>query len=157
MGGIKAAADVATRPFEAPQVVLWTSGRLILTEMTQTLLRREKKAGMKEASEEGGVRFEPLTKKRGRGLVRQTHYAGAELFVRDVQGVSVPVQPPTRVFLQRPLPGFQVRHLPSLSRRRPPPPQSESETPPSTRAGEYLPGSCAWRRAPAVSGPRWSW
>lgn len=88
-----------------------------------------------------------------------THDAGAELLVRDLQRVSVSVEPPASPVICPPVPVLQVRHLPSL--------ETDSGALQSLRLKTHetvgpepclhLPGSCGWRRAPAGSGPRWSW
>lgn len=44
-----------------------------------------------------------------------THDAGAELLIGDVQRVSVSVEPPGCPVFTRPVPAFQMRHLPGLT------------------------------------------
>lgn len=48
-------------------------------------------------------------------LYLHTHYAGAELLIRNIQRVSVSVKPPAGPIFTCPLPVFKMGNLPSLT------------------------------------------
>ena len=50
-------------------------------------------------------------------LYIDSHYAGAELLICDVQRVSVSVEPPASPVLTGPVPAFKIRHLPILRKK----------------------------------------
>lgn len=50
-------------------------------------------------------------------FVSHTHYAGAELFICDIQRISVSVKPPARPVLTGAIPALQMRHLTSLRQK----------------------------------------
>lgn len=93
-----------------------------------------------------------------------TYYAGAKLFICDVQRVSVSVEGPRCLLFTRPLPAFEMRHLLCLKHtmllRCLVSHDSVNLCPVHTyftvRAA-HLPGSYEWRRAPAEFDPQWSW